>query len=410
MANVRERVSKAGVTTYVVGWRDGGKQTTETFEARKAAEDFKTLVDLIGGTDARARLNGDDVRSTLTVDQMASRYLEFKAPDVTDRTLADYRRDYANWIQPWFGHRPADRVDELDVQKWVDHMKTRLDAKTVKGHHVLLGSIYRYGVARSRQLVAHNPCGETQLPKPKRKPPKGFTLTEWSAFYESNRRVRQDATDLALFLVLTGWRWSEAAALPVGAVEDYGDQMYVTVTQVNRRDASLKFVIVQDAKNYTSLRRIEVTPATATLLRRRTMGKEPDDFVFTNATGGRWYQQNFLNRTWTAMLRAAGMQYEGEGRKTPHALRHTHIAMLDRSGATLTQMSRRAGHADIQTTVNVYGGMIDNIGADVLANLDALALPGAVPVAGEVVSGEVMELPVDPMPLAGMKVVKPDAE
>lgn len=385
---MRERVSKRGETSYQVLFRHAGTQTSETFETAKSAEKFKAEVELIGSHDALARLNGTTLTDGLTVDALADRYLEWKAPDLTPRSLADYRRDYDNWIKPWFGHRPADLIDERDVQKWVDHMKSRLDPKTVKGHHVLLGALYRYGCARSRRLVAQNPCTETQLPKAKRKPPRGFTLPEWAAFYEANRREFPDATDLALFIVLTGWRWSEAAALPVGAVEDYGHQMFVTVTQVNRRDAALKFVIVQDAKNYTSLRRIEVTPATAEVIRRRIIGKATSELVFTNAEGRRWYQQNFLSRTWTAMLQAAGMPHEGEGRKTPHALRHTHVAMLDRAGATLPQMSRRAGHSDIQTTVNVYGGMIDNIGADVLANLDALALPAVA--SGEVVGGSVV--------------------
>ena len=388
MASVRERVSKRGVTSHVVMFRQGGKQSTQTFETAKSAHEFAALVNLIGANDALARLNGVDRTTGLTVDQLAEKFLEWKATEVTPRTLSDYRRDYDNWIRPWFGHRPADGIDELDVQKWVDHMRKSLDPKTVKGHHVLLGALYRYGVARSRRLVDHNPCTETQLPKLKRKPPRGFTLTEWATFYEANRDAAPDATDLALFLVLTGWRWSEAAALPVGAVEDYGAQMFVTVTQVNRRDAALKFVVVADAKNYTSLRRIEVTPATAALLRRRVAGKKPRDLVFTNPAGAKWYQQNFLNRTWTNMLERAGMPHEGDGRKTPHALRHSHIAMLDRAGATMPQMSRRAGHSNIQTTVNVYGGMIDNIGADVLTNLDALALPEQA--TGVIVPGSVV--------------------
>lgn len=388
MASVRERVSKRGEATWAVLFRHNGKQTSETFATPKAAEDFRALVDLIGSRDALARLNGHSEDQGLTVDDLADRYLEWKAPDVTPRTLSDYRRDYDNWIRPWFGHRQAGHIDERDVQHWVDHMKKTLDAKTVKGHHILLGGIYRYACARSRRLVEHNPTTETQLPKAKKKPPRGFTMREWSDFYAANLRERPDATDLAVFLVLTGWRWSEAAALPVGAVEDYGEQMFVAVTQVNRRDEQLRFVIVSGAKTYDSVRRIEVTPATAELIRRRIVGKSSTDLVFTNPDGRRWYQQNFLNRTWTAMLRAAGMSHEGEGRKTPHALRHTHVGMLDRAGATLPQMSRRAGHSNIQTTVNVYGGMIDNIGSEVLVNLDAMVLPQDA--AGEVVAGAVV--------------------
>lgn len=400
MASVRENV-RNGSKTWSVLYRVGRKQTSLTFTIKSKADEFAALCNILGPEKARATLYAER-NNGLTVGELAVRYFDWKAPDLTDRTLADYRRDYDNWIEPWFGHRMADSVDETDVQAWVDHMKKKLEPKTVKGHHVLLGALFRFGVARSRRLVSHNPCMETQLPKPKRKAPRGFTLTEWAAFYAANQATHPDASDLALFLVLTGWRWSEAAALPVGAVEDYGDQMYVAVTQVSRRDAALKFVIVADAKNYTSLRRIEVTPATADLIRRRIVGKGPAELVFTNAAGRRWYQQNFLTRTWTDMLDAAGLPSEGGGRKTPHALRHTHIAMLDRSGATLPQMSRRAGHSDIRTTVNVYGGMIDNIGADVLHNLDALALPKPA-------SGEIVQSTVEVGPLARVEIAQADA-
>ena len=64
-----------------------------------------------------------------------------------------------------------------------------------------------------------------------------------------------------------------------------------------------------DAKTYESMRRIEVTPATAALIRRRIAGKGPSELVFTNAEGRRWLQQNFLNRTWTAMLKDAGASF-----------------------------------------------------------------------------------------------------
>src|SRR5690606_28198619 len=131
--------------------------------------------------------------------------------------------------------RQADSIDELDVQQLVDHMSTRLDPKTVAGHHVLLGSIYRWGSARTRRLVDHNPCMETELPKRKKKPVKGVTIPEWQALYSLARATDRHLADLMLFLVATGWRWSEAAALTWRDVEDHDDEgMFVSVSQVMR--------------------------------------------------------------------------------------------------------------------------------------------------------------------------------
>ena len=96
VASVRERVSKRGETTYAVLFRHGGKQTSETFPGRREAEKFRQLVELIGPAEALARLNGTDSPAGYTLDDLAEKYLTWKASDVTDRTLADYRRDYEN--------------------------------------------------------------------------------------------------------------------------------------------------------------------------------------------------------------------------------------------------------------------------------------------------------------------------
>lgn len=385
MASIRTRTTTGGeTTTWAVLFRYGGKQTSLTLASAKAAEDFKTLVDMLGPAKALATLEAGEVGG-LTVDELFERFMEWKTPDVTERTAKDYRRDYTNWIKPTFGTRQADTVDELDVQKWVDRIKDRLDPKSVKDRHMILGSIYRYGAARSRRLVEHNPCLETQLPKPKKKGVKGATIPEWLALYPAAQRVDPDAADLILFIASTGWRFSEVTPLRAGSVEDYDTEVYVSVREVMRRDAEHRTAAVEDAKSHAGLRRIRVGALCAAMLRRRLVGRGPDDLVFTNRYGRRWHQNNFLARTWTAILTEAGI----ERRFTPHALRHMHVALLDRSGASMAEAKRRLGHEDIQTTYNTYGGMIDQISATTLEAMDRL-LAGAAPavVEGEVVRGE----------------------
>jgi integrase len=382
VASVRSRTNKDGSQTHAVLYRIGGKQTSKTFATRKDAENFKTLCNLLGPDKALTTLAAPVVG--LTVDELAERFFEWKADSVTPRTLADYRRDYANWIQPALGHRAADTIDERDVQALVDKMAKTLDPKSVKDRHMILGGMYRYGSAKSRRIVDHNPCLETELPKRKKKAVKGATIPEWLAVYEAAQRVAPDAADVLLFLVTTGWRWSEATPLTVGAFEDYGDEMFVSVQRVMRRDGELKFVVAEDeAKSFAGIRRIRIGQLTAQMIRRRVIGKGPGDLVFTNRFGRRWHQTNFLNRTWTDILEAAGITR----RFTPHALRHTHVALLDRSGASLPEMQRRLGHEDVRTTIGTYGGMIDGVSGQTLDALDALLTPH-VSIEGTVIKGE----------------------
>jgi integrase len=305
---------------------------------------------------------------------------------------------YDNWIGPRIGTRRASAVDELDVQQLVDHMARDLDAKSVADRHMILHSMYRFGSAKVRRLVDHNPCLETQLPKRVKKPPKGVTLTEWAALYEAAKTVDKDAADLMFFIAGTGWRWSEAAALTVRKVEEYPDKdgtdrMWVTMSGVMRQAQ----VVEDAAKSRAGIRRMKLPASVAKVVRRRIEGKGPDDLVFTNKAGRKWYQQNFLNRTWTRIVEASGLEW----RPTPHFLRHTHVALLDRAGATLPEMQRRIGHESIETTINVYGGMIDDIGAETLDALDRL-LTAEQPVAGEVITGSVV---VDGAPLPAERTI-----
>lgn len=389
MASLRER----GGTVSVVA-RVDGRQRSKTFTTRKAAERFAALVNLLGdGSDttgwhkAIAEITAQDERG-ITVDQLAEAFFAWKAGNVEPRTLHDYRRDYANWIQPFLGHRQAEAVDELDVQNLVDHMAQRLEPKSVADRHMLLGSMYRFGSAKVRRLVSHNPCEETQLPKRVKKPPKGVTLAEWRALHAAALEVNPDAADLMLFIVLTGWRFSEAIALLFRDIEewDVGGRpvLFARVGAVFRRDGGNRAVRTEDkAKSDAGLRRIKLTPMTAAMVQRRRVGKGDGDYVFTNRAGNPWRQNNFLYRTWPAILKRAQL----DRRPTPHWLRHSHVALLDRADVSIAEMQRRLGHESIQTTLNTYGRMIDDIPAEALDRLDALISDAP---AGQVVQGEVV--------------------
>lgn len=410
MASVRERQSKAGVTTYAVLYRYGGKQGSKTFETRKAAEKFEALIDALDGDVGKALATlGTQQSNGLKVDDLFDRWIAWKATTgVTARTLKDYRRDYDNWVRPKFGRRTAGTLDEIDVQAWVDDMASRLDPKSVGDRHVILSGMYRYGSARSRRLVEHNPCMETQLPSKKKKAPKGFTLAEWSAMYAWAREHEPEAADLLLFLASTGWRFSEATPLTPAAVEDYGDavvsvngeqvvvpQVWVSVLGVHRRDDEDRIVYVDgEAKSQAGVRRINLPPAAAQMVRRRIVGRGPSDLLFTNSRGNRWHSNNFLEREFQRILDGAGIaKVPGMG---PHYLRHTQVGVLDRAGVSLAKTQRRIGHENISTTLGVYGGMIDNsLSVEELVRMDALVAPermGGPVVSGEVVAGAVAEL------------------
>lgn len=362
---MRDRTTKHGVTTFQVMFRHGGKQTSRTFVTEKRAAEFQELIRLIGVAKALDHLEAGSVQG-LTLDQVAEQYWPWVAQrHRSERTVADYKRDYKNWITEPLGWLPAAEIDEERVQDWVDDMRPKLSAKSVGDRHAILHGIFKWASAPTRQIVpaGHNPCIGTELPKKHKKAPKGLRPAEWQALHAALTVINPDAADLAEFLLASGWRWSEATALSMFEVEDMGDALYVTMSQVARRQSDGSVVIVEDAKSEKGLRRIGLDTEAADLIRRRIEKAPAGGLVFTTTEGSMWNYSHFRNRFWSKAIAAANLQ------RTPtiHWLRHTSVGYLALSGKfSMQEIQRRIGHESIQTTFDVYGGMIQDVAPEAL--------------------------------------------
>jgi integrase len=391
MASVKERSRTDGTSAYVALFRQGGKQRSRTFEDPTSANRFVRMVDDFGAERALRYLEDEqDAPVGLSLDDLAQRWLVSKEGAVTPNILVGYRRDYEGWIKPRFGHREAAHIHEGDVQAWVDWMRLHpspttgkpLSPKSIADRHAILHQIFGWGSARTRNLVPHNPCKETELPKRQKVQPKGLRLPELHALLEAGAAVDQDAADLVAFMAGTGWRIGESVALLAGAVEeverdDGTVHVFVDMQRVLRRGVGF----TEGGKSDAAMRRLRVLGPAVPMLRRRIVGLGPGDFVFTFADGrpgvnrrGPWNVNSFRDLRWPRLVEAAGLAAR---KPTPHWLRHTHVALCLAAGLSLPEIQRRLGHDDIQTTINVYGRMQAEMSDDVAGRLDVLLTPTA---------------------------------
>lgn len=382
MASIREWTHADGTKTWGVLYRQGGKQTSITFSDRASARKYRVLVDQFGPEHAADYLREYATKEPVgpTVGELATQWLEWKATGarkVTKRVHDDYARDVRLWIVPMFGHRLADRVTVGDIQAWVDSMSSTgrtgkpLSPKAVYDKHAVLYAIYKWASAKSRGLVEGNPCTETELPTRTRKPPKGFTQPELSRLLSVGSSIDQDAADVVAYLGGTGCRVSEAIAVIRAQVEDLGFDfegrdlgVYVTITRSWRR----KTGFIEGTKSEAGGRRIRVLGDAVAVVRRRIERLGDHDLVFTR-DGHPWAETTFRDRRWPKIVRAADLEHRAP---TIHWLRHTHVFMCARAGMGLAEISRRLGHEDIRTTINVYGRMIEDMTDEVAARLDQL--------------------------------------
>lgn len=371
---------------YAVLYNHDNRQRSKTFTTRKAAKKFRDLIDAVG---AEAALDIAQQRRTggPTVDDIAGEWLAYKRRDMTVEGHRDYERQYAKWIKPTFGWREAETLTERDVQRWVDTvLAPALGGKSVAGKHALLHGLYKWASAKTRGLVTHNPCRETELPKRDQAELRGLSLPELHALLDAAREIGQpDAADVIAFMAGAGWRLGEALALSCGQVEvDDSGRVFVTMTQVYRRGEG----VVAGGKTDAAHRRLQVLGEAADLLPRRLIGRGRADLLFASPMTGRaWNPTAFRRSYWQPIVAAAGLEERGP---TPYWLRHTHVAICHAAGLSLPEIQRRVGHKSIQTTINTYGRMIDGMSDESADRLDALLRPGGI-VAGEVI-------PSDPPP------------
>jgi integrase len=166
----------------------------------------------------------------------------------------------------------------------------------------------------------------------------------------------------------TGLRCSELFALK------WCDVLWDDLTLLVRR--GIVTGTVSDVKTKYSNAGIPLDPALAEVLLRwhcRTRFKNPEDWVFASPyVGGKlpWYPWGVERRH----IILAGIRC-GIGRVGWHTFRHTFRTLLDETGAPMKVQQELMRHADIRTTMNVYGKAMDESKRAAHGKVVSLVLP-----------------------------------
>lgn len=181
-----------------------------------------------------------------------------------------------------------------------------------------------------------------------------FFLVDAAAYARLRMSIEPHFRPLLDFLVGTGARYGEAAGLLVRNLD-----LDASVPHVNIRQAlkwrGKKWKLGRP-KTRSSRRRIDLPPKLVEVLRALVQGKGPDDHVFTMVEGGPLHHGNFTNRYFRpAVAAASSASLAVPARLRVHDLRHTHAAWLLCAGTPVIVVARRLGHSSTSTTQDVYG-------------------------------------------------------
>lgn len=310
-----------------------------------------------------------------TVEQWARRWLEHVAyrrdviGDLRPNTAGSYERLARIHVVGQLGAKRLTKLTPGDVERACerlldDGLAPSSVAKVVQVLRMLLDHAAREGA-----MVA-NPVERAQVPRQTRKPAAVLATHH----IERIVTATQGTTDAALWamLALCGLRLGEALGLAAGDVDLMARTVQVRRTLLHDRTFG-------PPKSSRGEREVPMPNSLVALLRghraliaeQRLAGSEwvDTDALFPTRRGTYPLSRNVQRR-----FRRLVERLDLPDGTSPHTLRHTWASTLLTSGVPIFLVSRYAGHATIQTTVDQYGHLLP--GDDTSAELIRETLDG----------------------------------
>jgi integrase len=257
-------------------------------------------------------------------------------------------------LLPEWRDAPLSSITRHDVQAWATRLVKENIGTEDEPRHRKSSSVRRYlnvfvssmTAAIDAGLIDTNPATRIKLPPD----PEGHQVFLTRDQYAALSAAVPNAQDRALldFLVGTGLRWGEAAALHqhrldltrgIVTVADVTDGHEIKPYPKGRRQRHVP--LLQWAVDY-----LEVPAARDCGVTHRG-GRCPSGLVFPAARGGLRDDRNFYRRVMLPALKTAGLDHLGA---TLHDLRHTYASWLAQDGVPLGRIAELLGHRSITTT------------------------------------------------------------
>lgn len=303
---------------------------------------------------AAAKRGEEMVGGSMTVDAWFKQWkATYKDPKgLTPKSLSMYEEKYRNYIRPRIGSMRLRDVRDVHLQRILNEQAGR-SASQVKKIRMVMQEMFKR--ARQSRLIPFDPAELLELPFVTSGSHRPITDQERAAILAVAETHR--AGLWVLTLLYTGMRPGETAALMWSDVDFTNNEIHVHAAKESGSKT------IKAPKTASGVRDIPIHAAL--LPKLRAAQGEPFSPVFPARAGGR-QSESSLRSLWASFRRAMDIHMGAEvSRKkviksvvapdlSPYCLRHTFCSDLQRAGVPINVAKELMGHADIQTTANIY--------------------------------------------------------
>ena len=363
--------------TYEFKWRDksGGRHSISAVTLEELREkELDVLRDVLDGVKAD--------KNNLAINDLYNSWVQLKR-GLKDNTFSNYKYMYTMFVEPDFGKRKIVDLKRSDIRSFYNHLadERHVQINTIDCIHTVLHQVLELGV--EDDYLRYNPSDNAlkELKKARNfevTKRRALTVLEQELFeaYLSKQGQYHRWYPIFIIMLWTGMRVGEVTGLRWCDIDLEDDTISVNHTLVyydKRNDECCTFAI-NTPKTAAGKRIIPMLPKVKEAflmekqyqeecgLESRAVVDGYRDFIFINRFGNVQHQGT-LNKALTRIVRDCNFEILDKPHKkdavilpkfSNHSLRHTFTTRMCEAGVNLKVMQEILGHADAETTMDIY--------------------------------------------------------
>jgi integrase len=359
-------LDKRRKTWNFLRWENGERRskkigTISQFPTKASA--WRAAKPLRDAVEKQTQVNA--VRTPCRVSTLVEQYRTEKMPQRYS-TRRTYNAWLGNHVIPKWGECEITDVQARPAERWLESLElTPRSRAAVRG---LLRILWEFAMWSGSVPTQRNPMELVTIKGASKRTgkPRSLTVEEFQRFVHN---LGQPFRTISLVCVCFGLRISEALALTWCDVDWLNGKLSVERGIVRQR--------VDDVKTETSHKGITISQPMIEELKtwkQTTLFCAQEDWMFASpAQLGRLpWSADSVNDAYKKAASAAGIAHV-----STHSMRHTYRSWLDAVGTPIAVQQKLMRHADIRTTMNVYGDVVTDEMARAALKVAVLALNGS---------------------------------
>lgn len=390
--SIQDRGNGSYFLTVSNGFDSKGKRVrkTRTIKAKGITEARKKLAAFVTEVEAGEYVAPSHIKFGNYVDIWRKDTIKKVSP----KTMETYNYALTGRILPALSHLKMEVISHVHINHFIESLEEdELSTSYIKKYHNILSNIFKLAVRN--ETIKKNPMEKVDSPSVTYEPGQVYNSEELKKLYHLlNKDENRQQVLIIKMALLTGMRKGEILAL------QWDDVDFSTNTIHVRHSLSYTVqdgYLLKEPKTKGSNRKVAPPKGFMTELKKHILHKRQEkigaaemwdssfgDLVFSTSgidlkdkltLFGKPLNLDSPNRWWKRFLDRVNGQLKKEDklqikRIRFHDFRHTAATDLINKGANIHSISKRLGHANITTTMNIYGHYLEEADQKIADMLD----------------------------------------